>query len=93
MIPSALHVLQSVHAGVFAARAALTARGRNMREWDVRHVLHECRMQVHLSSRPLAVCPECGVISATRLCPLHSPQNGAMSKNRPSGPMRQSSTC
>ena len=58
---SALQVLRSVHAGVFAARAAPPVRGPDgrliRREWDVRHVLHKCRMEVQRHSE--TILPKC----------------------------------
>ena len=46
MLASVLRVLRSVHKGVFAARDAKAGHGLIRRECDVRHVLHEQRMQV-----------------------------------------------
>ena len=61
MMTSALQVLRSVHAGVFAARAAPPVRGPDgrliRREWDVRHVLHKCRMEVQRHSE--TILPKC----------------------------------
>lgn len=50
MLATVLRVLRAVHEGAFAARAAPPSRGPDgrliRRGWDVRHVLHEHRMQV-----------------------------------------------
>ena len=50
MLAVVLRVLRSVHGAVFAALAAPATTGPDRRlirrEWDVRHVLHEHRMQV-----------------------------------------------